>query len=46
MAILALLVEVYNLDNIKTGLKFEVGAWTGARRGQRLGVGQLVGCMP
>jgi len=24
MAILALLVEVYNLDNIKTGLKFEV----------------------
>ena len=29
MAILALLVEVYNLDNIKTGLKFEVRAQLG-----------------
>jgi hypothetical protein len=29
MALLALLVEVYNLDNIKTGLKFEVGAGRG-----------------
>ena len=28
MAILALLVEVYNLDNIKTGLKFEASART------------------
>ena len=29
MSLLALLVEVYNLDNIKTGLKFEVGVWGG-----------------
>lgn len=35
MAIMALLVEVYNLDNIKTGLKFEVrGGW---------GLGALMG---
>ena len=36
MAILALLVEVYNLDNIKTGLKFEVRAQLG---GSGSGVG-------
>ena len=37
MAILALLVEIYNLDNIKTGLKFEVGAaggWVGGWVGE------------
>lgn len=28
MGILALLVEIYNLDGLKTGIKFEVGfAW-------------------
>lgn len=45
MAILALLVEVYNLNNIKTGLKFEVGGRVGGRlqssacRGGREGMG-------
>jgi hypothetical protein len=42
-AILGLLVEIYNLDNIKTGLKFEVSACgVGEQRGGCLS--SLVGC--
>lgn len=46
MAILALLVEVYNLDNIKTGLKFEVGgaAWGGHEAARDRAAARFASC--